>query len=98
MASKENQPGAKTRIVRVLGIAGILAGTRATTASAQFKIGAIISFTDPAAALGVGYKSAFAPFLKPFSAGFSRAYRATAGRAGGLTATRRQMRLASLAT
>ena len=62
MASKENQPGAKTRIVRELGIAGILAGTRATTASAQFKIGAIISFTDPAAALGDGYKSAFAPF------------------------------------
>jgi len=48
--------------VRVFGIAGALAGLLTTAASAQIKIGAIISITGPTAALGVGYKSAFATF------------------------------------
>ena len=39
-----------------------LVGLMATAASAQIKIGAIISITGPTAALGVGYKSAFATF------------------------------------
>lgn len=34
----------------------------AAAAQAQIKIGAIISITCPAAALGVGYRSAFATF------------------------------------
>ncbi len=50
------------RTVRVFGIAGALAGLLTTAASAQIKIGAIISITGPTAALGVGYKSAFATF------------------------------------
>ena len=50
------------RIVRVLGIASTLVGLLTTAASAQIKIGAIISITGPTAALGVGYKSAFATF------------------------------------
>jgi branched-chain amino acid transport system substrate-binding protein len=50
------------RVVRVLGIAVLFAGLLTTAASAQIKIGAIISITGPTAALGVGYKSAFATF------------------------------------
>jgi branched-chain amino acid transport system substrate-binding protein len=50
------------RIGRVFGIASMLVGLGATAASAQIKIGAIISITGPTAALGVGYKSAFATF------------------------------------
>jgi branched-chain amino acid transport system substrate-binding protein len=54
--------GAEMRIGRVFGIASMLVGLGATAASAQIKIGAIISITGPTAALGVGYKSAFATF------------------------------------
>jgi branched-chain amino acid transport system substrate-binding protein len=50
------------RIGLVFGIASTLVGLGATAASAQIKIGAIISITGPTAALGVGYKSAFATF------------------------------------
>ena len=50
------------RAVRVFGIAATLIGVLTTAASAQIKIGAIISITGPTAALGVGYKSAFAVF------------------------------------
>jgi branched-chain amino acid transport system substrate-binding protein len=50
------------RVVRVLGIAVLFAGLLTNAASAQIKIGAIISITGPTAALGVGYKSAFATF------------------------------------
>jgi branched-chain amino acid transport system substrate-binding protein len=50
------------RIVRVFGIVFMLAGLGATAASAQIKIGAIISITGPTAALGVGYRSAFDTF------------------------------------
>jgi branched-chain amino acid transport system substrate-binding protein len=50
------------RIVRVLGIAAGLFGLLSTAASAQIKIGAIISITGPTAALGVGYRNAFATF------------------------------------
>lgn len=49
------------RAVRVFGIAATLVGLLATAASAQIKIGAIISITGPTAALGVGYKNAFFP-------------------------------------
>jgi branched-chain amino acid transport system substrate-binding protein len=54
--------GVEMRIARVFGIASTLVGLMATAASAQIKIGAIISITGPTAALGVGYKSAFATF------------------------------------
>jgi branched-chain amino acid transport system substrate-binding protein len=50
------------RAVWVFGIAATLTGLLATAASAQIKIGAIISITGPTAALGVGYKNAFAVF------------------------------------
>ena len=50
------------RIIRVIGITAALTGLLATAASAQIKIGAIISITGPTAALGVGYKNAFATF------------------------------------
>jgi len=50
------------RIVRVIGITAALTGLLATAASAQIKIGAIISITGPTAALGVGYRNAFATF------------------------------------
>ena len=50
------------RIGRVCGIAAMLVGLLTTAAAAQIKIGAIISITGPTAALGVGYKSAFATF------------------------------------
>ncbi len=50
------------RMIRVFGMAAMLVGLLATAASAQIKIGAIISITGPTAALGVGYKNAFATF------------------------------------
>jgi branched-chain amino acid transport system substrate-binding protein len=50
------------RGVRVIGLAAVLAGLLTTAASAQIKIGAIISITGPTAALGVGYRNAFATF------------------------------------
>jgi branched-chain amino acid transport system substrate-binding protein len=50
------------RVAQVFGIAAAFAGLTATAASAQIKIGAIISITGPTAALGVGYKSAFDTF------------------------------------
>jgi branched-chain amino acid transport system substrate-binding protein len=43
-------------------MAAALVGLLTTAASAQIKIGAIISITGPTAALGVGYKNAFATF------------------------------------
>ncbi len=49
------------RIAKLLGAAALLISL-ATAASAQIKIGAIISITGPTAALGVGYKNAFATF------------------------------------
>jgi branched-chain amino acid transport system substrate-binding protein len=54
--------GAAMRMVRVCGIATLFVGLLMTAASAQIKIGAIISITGPTAALGVGYKNAFATF------------------------------------
>ena len=54
--------GTDMRVIRVFGTAAVLAGLLTTAASAQIKIGAIISITGPTAALGVGYKSAFATF------------------------------------
>jgi len=48
--------------VRVGGIASLFVGLLATAASAQIRIGAIISITGPTAALGVGYRSAFETF------------------------------------
>src|ERR1700722_19244178 len=54
--------GVAMRIVRVLGIAAGLFGLLSTAAFAQIKIGAIISITGPTAALGVGYRNAFATF------------------------------------
>jgi branched-chain amino acid transport system substrate-binding protein len=54
--------GVSMRIIRVCGIAVALVGALTTAASAQIKIGAIISITGPTAALGVGYRSAFATF------------------------------------
>jgi branched-chain amino acid transport system substrate-binding protein len=50
------------RMVRICGIAVLLVGLMATVAFAQIKIGAIISITGPTAALGVGYRNAFATF------------------------------------
>lgn len=50
------------RVTHVLGMAAMFASVLASAASAQIKIGAIISITGPTAALGVGYKSAFATF------------------------------------
>jgi len=50
------------RSVRVGGIASLFLGLLATAASAQIRIGAIISITGPTAALGVGYRSAFETF------------------------------------
>ena len=50
------------RLTRICGTAAVMIGLMAATASAQIKIGAIISITGPTAALGVGYKSAFATF------------------------------------
>lgn len=54
----------------MFGIAAVLAALLSTAASAllptaasaQIKIGAIMSITGPTAALGVGYRSAFATF------------------------------------
>jgi branched-chain amino acid transport system substrate-binding protein len=54
--------GDEMRMVRVWAIALLFVGPLATAASAQIKIGAIISITGPTAALGVGYKNAFAIF------------------------------------
>lgn len=56
--------------MRMFGIAAVLATLLSTVASAllptaasaQIKIGAIMSITGPTAALGVGYRSAFATF------------------------------------
>jgi branched-chain amino acid transport system substrate-binding protein len=48
--------------MRVIGLSVIFGVAFATAASAQIKIGAIISITGPTAALGVGYKNAFATF------------------------------------
>ena len=50
------------RITRVCGTAAVMMGLMAATASAQIKIGAIIAITGPSAALGVGYRNAFATF------------------------------------
>ena len=50
------------RTVRLFGLAAIFAGLLATAASAQIKIGAIMSVTGPTAAMGAGYKNAFATF------------------------------------
>ncbi len=50
------------RMVRVYGMAAAFVGLLATAAAAQIKVGAIISITGPTAALGVGYKNAFATF------------------------------------
>ena len=50
------------RVVGMTGLAAVFAVATATAASAQIKIGAIISITGPTAALGVGYKSAFETF------------------------------------
>jgi branched-chain amino acid transport system substrate-binding protein len=50
------------RVVRLCGMAILSLGLWVTAASAQIKIGAIISITGPTAALGVGYKNAFATF------------------------------------
>ena len=50
------------RIVQACAIVVMLIGLLTTAAAAQIKIGAIISITGPTAALGVGYKSAFATF------------------------------------
>lgn len=50
------------RMFRVLGVSVALAGLLATAASAQIRIGAIISITGPTAALGIGYRNAFATF------------------------------------
>jgi branched-chain amino acid transport system substrate-binding protein len=48
--------------MRVIGLAAMLAGLQTAAATAQIKIGAIISITGPTAALGVGYRSAFDTF------------------------------------
>ena len=50
------------RVTQVCGTAAVMIGLMAATASAQIKIGAIISITGPTAALGVGYRNAFATF------------------------------------
>ena len=50
------------RIARACGTAAVMIGLMVATASAQIKIGAIISITGPTAALGVGYRNAFATF------------------------------------
>jgi branched-chain amino acid transport system substrate-binding protein len=50
------------KVVRLGGIAILFLGLLVTAAVAQIKIGAIISITGPTAALGVGYKNAFATF------------------------------------
>lgn len=49
-------------MVRVFGMAAACVVLLATAAAAQIKVGAIISITGPTAALGVGYKNAFATF------------------------------------
>ncbi len=49
-------------VVRAIGVAAILVGLQTAAATAQIKIGAIISITGPTAALGVGYRSAFQTF------------------------------------
>jgi branched-chain amino acid transport system substrate-binding protein len=54
--------GVEMQMVRVIGIAVALVGLLTTAASAQIKIGAIISITGPTAALGIGYRNAFATF------------------------------------
>ena len=54
--------GTEMRIVGLCGLVAMLAGTLGTPAVAQIKIGAIISITGPTAALGVGYRNAFATF------------------------------------
>ena len=46
----------------IIGWAALLTCVLAAAASAQIKIGAIISITGPTAALGAGYRSAFATF------------------------------------
>lgn len=50
------------RMIRSLGLVALFTGFLAAAASAQIKIGAIISITGPTAALGAGYRSAFATF------------------------------------
>jgi branched-chain amino acid transport system substrate-binding protein len=50
------------RLGRIFGLAVVLASLSAGGAWAQIKIGAIISITGPTAALGVGYRNAFATF------------------------------------
>ena len=50
------------RTGRAFGIAAVIGLLLTTAASAQIKIGAIISITGPTAALGVGYRNAFATF------------------------------------
>ncbi|WP_428489883.1 ABC transporter substrate-binding protein [Rhodopila sp.] len=50
----------RARAGRIFAVAAMLIGLMTAAASAQIKIGAIISITGPTAALGVGYKSAFA--------------------------------------
>jgi branched-chain amino acid transport system substrate-binding protein len=50
------------RMVRIGGIAVLFGLLLTTAAAAQIKIGAIISITGPTAALGVGYRNAFATF------------------------------------
>jgi branched-chain amino acid transport system substrate-binding protein len=57
-----NEAEIEMRMGRVLAIAAIVVGALTTAASAQIKIGAIISITGPTAAMGVGYKNAFDTF------------------------------------
>jgi branched-chain amino acid transport system substrate-binding protein len=49
-------------MLRPVGLAGCLLLWLGAAASAQIKIGAIVSITGPTAAMGVGYKNAFATF------------------------------------
>ena len=49
-------------MIKALGLALLFTGLLAAEACAQIKIGAIISITGPTAALGAGYRSAFATF------------------------------------
>jgi len=52
----------KLRTLRVFGLAAGLLAWLVPAARAQIKIGAIITITGPTAAMGVGYKNAFATF------------------------------------
>ena len=49
-------------MIRSLGLVALFTVSLAAAAAAQIKIGAIISITGPTAALGAGYRSAFATF------------------------------------